>query len=268
MTILHTGYLLFIFHNAMCTLCRYEGESKEEVNKTNNLSKLLKRIEERKRQRSTVSIKENGVESNLEEPKKKRKKSKNLSDTLETNESHVENKSRSDEKISEQSPETVKASKKKKRKKKNNGNEDQSTIECVLTKNEELELREDSENEKDDENAQKEMPPQSNFIILGAKSRKKQHAVKRVLPDWLVHPKVISADLSIGPSLELSAILDPKLIEILKANGIVKLFPVQSSLIHWLNRCNMDRKMGWWLRDTCVSAPTGSGKHLQLIYSN
>lgn len=115
----------------------------------------------------------------------------------------------------------------------------------------------------DENTTRDELSSQSkDFMVLGAKSQKKLHVVKRVLPDWLTYPEVISADLNSGPDIEeLHSILDQKLIKILKANGIVKLFPVQFSVIKWLHTCNKDRIIGWWLRDICVSAPTGSGKH-------
>jgi len=251
----------------MCILYRYEGEDKEEIeNETNNLSELLKKIEERKRQRATANNESTlDVDQNdLNKHKKKKKKSLN---TDETNDLHIEIKNGLNEKISEQTTEMVKTSTKKKRKRK-----DDESEHAVAQENEELEEKNKNlANEKEDENlantenvTEKELPLQNNFVVLGTKSRKKQREVKRVLPDWLAHPEIISADLNSGPSLEeLDSILDAKLIEILKTNSIVKLFPVQSNVIKWLHKCNMDRKLGRWPRDTCVSAPTGSGKYLQ-----
>ncbi|CAL1674109.1 unnamed protein product [Lasius platythorax] len=244
---------------------RYEGESKEEVeNETNHLSELLKRIEERKKQRAAANNKSIDVDENLNKHKKKRKKT--LLNTDETNDSHIEIKSESNEKINEQTTEMVETSTKKKKKKK-----DIESIHVTAQENEELEEKDKNlANGKEDNNTanttEKEISLQNNFVVLGTKSRKKQREVKRVLPDWLAHPEVISADLNTGPSLEeLNSILDAKLIEVLKANGILKLFPVQSSVIKWLHKCNMDRKLGRWLRDTCVSAPTGSGKTLAYV---
>lgn len=102
----------------------------------------------------------------------------------------------------------------------------------------------------------------TDFLVLGSKSHKKKREVKRVLPNWLAHPEIISADLSSGPTLdEVDSMLDSQLIEILKANGIDKLFPVQASILAWLSKSEEDRKLGWWPRDICVSAPTGSGKN-------
>ncbi|XP_023289732.1 probable ATP-dependent RNA helicase Dbp73D [Orussus abietinus] len=104
------------------------------------------------------------------------------------------------------------------------------------------------------------------FVVLGSESHKKQRAVKRILPDWLAHPEVISTDLNSGPDLtELTTILDDNLIKVLKKNGIKKLFPVQHKVITWLNKSNKERTMGWWPRDVCVSAPTGSGKTLAYV---
>lgn len=249
----------------VCIVYRYEGEDKEEVEtETNHLSELLKRIEERKRQRSAASNKSTlDVDgNNLEEPRKKKKK--NLLKVEKTNESHIEDKNASSEKIDEQITEPVKVSTKKKKKKKKDIENERH---AAAGKNIDLDEKEQNltkEDNNDKDITEKEIPSQNNFIVLGARSRKKHREVKRVLPDWLAHPEVVSADLNSGPTLdELESILDTKLVGILRANGIVKLFPVQSSIIKWLYKCNMDRKLGWWLRDTCVSAPTGSGKYLQ-----
>jgi len=247
----------------MCIIYRYEDESKKEVeNETNHFSKLLKRIEERKRQRAAASTKSTLDEdgSNLKEPKKKKKK---LLKPEKTDDSLIEDKKANGEKIDEQIIEVPKVLKKKKKKKKDIENKNHSD---AIDKNIDLEEKDKNsaeENNDDKDTTEKEIPSQSNFIVLGAKSRKKQLKVKRVLPDWLAHPEIISADLNSGASLEeLESVLDAKLIEVLRANGIVKLFPVQSSIIKWLHKCKMDRKLGWWPRDTCVSAPTGSGKYL------
>lgn len=218
---------------------------------------MLKKIEERKRQRAAANKSTLDVDhDNLNKHKKKKKKS--LLNTDETNDLNIEIKNGHNEKISEQTTEMVRTSTKKKRKRKD-----------IEQENEELEEKNKNlANEKEDNTntantTEKKVSLQNNFVVLGTKSRKKQREVKRVLPDWLAHPEIISADLNSGPSLEeLDSILDAKLIEVLKANGIVKLFPVQSNVIKWLHKCNMDRKLGRWLRDTCVSAPTGSGKYL------
>ncbi|XP_071877312.1 probable ATP-dependent RNA helicase Dbp73D [Bombus fervidus] len=93
----------------------------------------------------------------------------------------------------------------------------------------------------------------SDFIILGVKNKRREREVKRTLPEWLANPEVISIDLNSGPTLDdMNSILDSKLIEALRANGINKLFPVQASMVSWLSKCNKDRQQKWWLRDTLV----------------
>ncbi|KAL6423056.1 hypothetical protein ACFW04_010500 [Cataglyphis niger] len=240
---------------------RYDESREEDENTTNHLSELLKRIEERKRQRAAADKSILDLDqNNLTKDKKKKKKT--LLNTDQANDSNID-KSDCNEKISEQTTETVKTSIKKKKKKK-----DIESEHVIAQKNEELEEKDENpvSEEEDNSNTIKEKSLENNFVVLGTKSRKKQREVKRVLPDWLAHPEVICADLNSGPSLEeLNSVLDAKLIEVLKANGIVKLFPVQSSIIKWLHKCNMDRKFGRWLRDTCVSAPTGSGKTLAYV---
>ncbi|XP_015126698.1 probable ATP-dependent RNA helicase Dbp73D [Diachasma alloeum] len=112
----------------------------------------------------------------------------------------------------------------------------------------------------------KEPAGANNFTILGVPSKQKPKAVARVLPEWLAHPEIISADLSTGPDVdELRGKLDDRLIDILKSNGVKRLFPVQANLINWMLKCSEDRVMGFWPRDTCVSAPTGSGKTLAYV---
>ncbi|XP_024876494.1 ATP-dependent RNA helicase DDX51 [Temnothorax curvispinosus] len=249
---------------------RYEGESKKEVeNETNHLSELLKKIEERKRQRvganNKSTLDDDG--NNLEEPKKKKKKK--LLKAEKADDSHIEGENASSEKIvDEQIVETAKVSTKKKKKKKKKDIESEHHS-ATIDKNIDLEEKDENlaqDNNDDKDTTEKEIPSQSNFIVLGARARKKQREVKRVLPDWLAHPEVISADLNSGSTLEeLESVLDAKLMEVLRTNGITKLFPVQCSIIKWLHKCKMDRKLGWWPRDTCVSAPTGSGKTLAYV---
>lgn len=260
---------------------RYEGDSNKEVeDNTDHFSNLLKSIEERKRQRSLLNNKSisedvNTLENNLEKPKK-RKKNKSLPEEGQINNLYIENNSNVNNNvnkiINEQSSEIIEAqTKSKKRKRKDIKNADYSSIEHSSSHDQELDKTNtnliDEEENSDNKNTTKNaISSQSNFMVLGAKPQKKLHAVKRVLPNWLAYPEVISADLNSGPSIkELHSILDHKLIEILKTNGIVKLFPVQFSVIKWLHMCNKDRRIGWWSRDTCVSAPTGSGKHLRYL---
>ncbi|XP_015175764.1 PREDICTED: probable ATP-dependent RNA helicase Dbp73D [Polistes dominula] len=120
--------------------------------------------------------------------------------------------------------------------------------------------------EKAEEKVEEDETTKTDFLILGSKSHKKKKEVKRVLPNWLANPEIICADLNSGPTLEEVSFLEPQLKEILRANGIDKLFPVQVSIMNWLSKCEEDRrKLGYWPRDVCVSAPTGSGKTLAYV---
>lgn len=180
---------------------RYEGEKEETRNETKHLSELLKRIEDRKRERV----------------------------------GHDEYKSTKDEELQNKN------------------------VEVPDSPNLDL----SSDKPKKAKSPTKKTDKQTDFIVLGAKSKQRKREVKRVLPEWLANPSIISMDLNSGPSIEqLVPVLDSKLIEVLKVNGIDKLFPVQASMVTWLLDCNKDRQQGWWLRDTCVSAPTGSGTNI------
>nr|XP_031826513.1 probable ATP-dependent RNA helicase Dbp73D [Nomia melanderi] len=230
---------------------RYEGEKKQEKqNEKKHLSNLLKRIEERKREKAT----ENSFTKESKSKKKKSKCDKSVTSTeqdVSIDENLVHNGIEQQNETEDASQQKVH---KKKKKKKNNVQEDDQ-------------LNKESNKSIDSKESQVQIPEQQkDFIILGAKAKKKKYEVKRVLPDWLANPEVISIDLNSGPSIEeFNTVLDSKLIEHLKNNGICKLFPVQASMLSWLLKCNEDRQQGWWVRDTCVSAPTGSGKTLAYI---
>ncbi|XP_057334031.1 probable ATP-dependent RNA helicase Dbp73D [Microplitis mediator] len=126
-----------------------------------------------------------------------------------------------------------------------------------------------NDNVNDNENTVDESKHKQDFMILGANASKKKSKVTRVLPKWLTHPEIISADLNNGPELDdnikESLNLDDQMMKTLQDNGIKKLFPVQLNVIKWMLKCNEYRRMGWWPRDTCVSAPTGSGKTLAYV---
>ncbi|XP_076665727.1 putative ATP-dependent RNA helicase Dbp73D [Andrena cerasifolii] len=252
---------------------RYEGEKEVETkNEKKHLSELLKRIEERKQERATKkesSVSQEHRDVKESDPKKrKRKKEKEIPDTSidsSVTESNIET----------QNADQGKLRKKKKRKKKdiqnveNNGESEtietkDKTVQDESTDNQEKGISNKLANSNTLEQQIPEKP--SNFLVLGAKTKRKIREVKRVLPEWLANPQVIPIDLNSGPTIEeLNSVLDSKLVEALKANGISKLFPVQASMISWLLQGNLDRQQGWWLRDTCVSAPTGSGKTLAYV---
>ncbi|PBC27419.1 ATP-dependent RNA helicase [Apis cerana cerana] len=205
---------------------RYEGEKKETENEKNQLSELLKRIEERKQERAAKNnneIKKNNSQNPQElNHKKKKKKTKNF------NEAYIENIKLNENSIindNEQKRENLDQDHKKKKKKRKN-------------------IHNEENYEKNDKTLYAENTYDQDSI-LGEKTRHKSYEVKRILPEWLTNPKIISVDLDSGPSLEeLHSILDLKLIEVLRTN---------------------DRQQKWWLRDTCVSAPTGSGKTLAYV---
>lgn len=99
-----------------------------------------------------------------------------------------------------------------------------------------------------------------NFTILGSHKRVKTQTAKRVLPDWLTQPQIVSSDLKSGPSLkDIQTLMDVKLLKKLEEDGFNQLFPVQSQVFSWLLQCDHDYKAGRWVRDTCISMPTGSG---------
>lgn len=101
----------------------------------------------------------------------------------------------------------------------------------------------------------------TNFTILGNHKKAKVQVAHRVLPEWLTNPNFVSADLHNGPSLDkVRDLLNPDLIEKLKADDFHKMFPVQSEVLSWLVKCNNDYKQGKWIRDVCVCMPTGSGE--------
>lgn len=266
---------------------RYEGEKEPETkNENKHLSELLKRIEERKRERNLKKkdiVAQDDNEQDAEKndrKKKKRKKEINNESVVENgsvveNESMVENvhisKDAKENNAETESTSPQKSHKKKKKKKKERTLDDtENNINGEsIEANDEKSITPNIDNQNDQSlntsvnvNSEKK----TDFMVLGVKHEKKKQEVKRVLPDWLANPNIISNDLNDGPSLEsLDSVLDSNLIQILKTNGVDKLFPVQASMISWLLKCDEDKQKGWWLRDTCVSAPTGSGKTLAYV---
>ncbi|XP_015589283.1 ATP-dependent RNA helicase DDX51 [Cephus cinctus] len=217
---------------------RYQGEDVEKPKvEEDHLSALLKRIEDRKKQKAAGTVKGNEIEKRDVQQekgpvKKKRKNQKVIKQ---------ENSSLTEHVITE-------------------------TVEHVIVNKFETESIKKSVDPIKLKDALNELEGKQDFMVLGSELHKTKQSIKRVLPDWLAHPEIISADLSNSPDLEkFEAILDSKLLEVLRKNGITKLFPVQASMITWLLKCSKDRKMGWWPRDTCVSAPTGSGKTLAYV---
>ena len=256
---------------------RYEGEKVvESKNEKKHLSELLKRIEERKQERAAtneISVSQEHKDVKECDPKKRKRKKEIVNGCLVPDTSIDSNVIESN--IETQNADQGRLHKKKKRKKKdiqnveNNGESEtieikDKTVQDGSADNQEKGISNKLINSNNLQGQIAEKP--SDFLVLGAKTKRKIREVKRVLPEWLASPQVISIDLNSGPSIEeLNSVLDSKLVEALKANGISKLFPVQASMISWLLKGNLDRQQGWWLRDTCVSAPTGSGKTLAYV---
>ncbi|XP_054278397.1 ATP-dependent RNA helicase DDX51 [Macrosteles quadrilineatus] len=103
------------------------------------------------------------------------------------------------------------------------------------------------------------------FPIIGDYKFKKKHKVKRVLPDWLAKPSVVSVDLkNLDVSINDIPELHSLLVNTLQKNNITHFFPVQAQVIPWLLSWTK-RSSLLWPCDVCVSAPTGSGKTLAYV---
>ncbi|XP_053990203.1 ATP-dependent RNA helicase DDX51 [Hylaeus volcanicus] len=234
---------------------RYEGEKEVEVkDEKKHLSELLKKIEERKREKAAGNLSKDVEEP--EQKKRKRKKEK-IDESLEQD----INKTTVEDNI-ELQVDQQRSHKKKKRRKKDIEFDENKSFQNETVDNHENDV---SNRLIDSKNVQISKQTKD-FVVLGSKTKRKKREVKRVLPEWLMSPEIISIDLNSGPSLEeFHSILGLKMIKVMKTNGIDKLFPVQASMIPWLLKCDKDRQQGWWVRDTCVSAPTGSGKTLAYV---
>ncbi|VVC26320.1 Helicase superfamily 1/2, ATP-binding domain,DEAD/DEAH box helicase domain,P-loop containing [Cinara cedri] len=105
----------------------------------------------------------------------------------------------------------------------------------------------------------------SDFTLIDTHGFKNNKKVKRVLPEWLAKPTIVSVDLNkLDVPIEGIQELDPALIKKLRNKGYTHFFPVQTQLIPWL----INVQQFWydrWLRDVCISAPTGSGKTLSYV---
>ncbi|GCB60761.1 hypothetical protein scyTo_0014224 [Scyliorhinus torazame] len=112
--------------------------------------------------------------------------------------------------------------------------------------------------------------PKSNLTILKGFQKKKIHKVRRVLPQWLAKPMLVSKDIKQNlKAIEDVPGIDQKLLHKLRANGIHSFFPVQTEVIPALLESTKHGltlgRGGYRPRDICVSAPTGSGKTLAFV---
>uniref|UniRef100_A0A8D8M1I4 ATP-dependent RNA helicase n=2 Tax=Cacopsylla melanoneura TaxID=428564 RepID=A0A8D8M1I4_9HEMI len=103
------------------------------------------------------------------------------------------------------------------------------------------------------------------FQVIGNLEFQKRKKVKRVLPEWLAKPTIISVNLkNLNSKIKDLTELDTYFKKLLRKNGVSHFFPVQSELIPYLIKQH-SRKSIFWPRDVCVSAPTGSGKTLSFV---
>ena len=123
---------------------------------------------------------------------------------------------------------------------------------------------------KPDANDDDSDPSATGFTVLGEDLDKKKAKVRRVLPDWLANPDIVSVDYSEDQlPVEKMLGLDETTAAALKANGVSHFFPVQRQVIPRLLPKPEDpgANGGMYFRphDVCVSAPTGSGKTLAFV---
>ncbi|KAI5710049.1 hypothetical protein M8J75_005324 [Diaphorina citri] len=180
-----------------------------------------------------------------------------------SNKTKIDNNNSEIKKVESKSDETSKKGKKRfrqraryKNKPKNEENKDEGN-----KPEEEDKEDESSEEEHDKENTN----DLGGFQVIGNLEFQKKKKVKRVLPDWLAKPTVISVDLkNLNSKVEDLAELNPYFKKLLRRNEVTNFFPVQSELIPFLIKQHSRRSL-FWPRDICVSAPTGSGKTLAFV---
>jgi len=103
----------------------------------------------------------------------------------------------------------------------------------------------------------------SGFTVLGESVDQSKRKVRRVLPQWLAKPDIVSVDFTEDQlPVEILEGLDQVTVARLKSNGVKKFFPVQRQVIpHLLAPSKTSLRPS----DVCVSAPTGSGKTLAFV---
>ncbi|XP_064599884.1 ATP-dependent RNA helicase DDX51-like isoform X2 [Liolophura sinensis] len=105
------------------------------------------------------------------------------------------------------------------------------------------------------------------YTVLGDVKPKHVEKVKRVLPEWLAKPSMVSADINKDqtPVSQVSGI-HQHILDKLQENGITHFFPVQAQIIPFMLSCVRSGYHigpgGYQPPDVCCSAPTGSGKTL------
>ncbi|XP_050528492.1 probable ATP-dependent RNA helicase Dbp73D [Daktulosphaira vitifoliae] len=117
----------------------------------------------------------------------------------------------------------------------------------------------------EDPSKKSELLASSDFTIIDNQKFGKNKKVKRVLPQWLAKPTIVSVDLkNLDLPIDNMPELDKSLVKKLQNKGCTHFFPVQAKLVPWLikSQKNWDER---WIRDVCISAPTGSGKTLSYV---
>ncbi|RZF43907.1 hypothetical protein LSTR_LSTR007243 [Laodelphax striatellus] len=226
---------------------RYLGDGNDEkCEKSNDLNKLLLKVEERRKlkEENERVARANGV--NVRESKKERhKRLRKLRRKEEKNQKKGENDD-NEEGVS--------------------GEEGNEGDKCNEFEDQDIELPESGQDSlKKNEGEKSESP---GFTVIGGHDFKKKIEVKRYLPDWLAKPFRIPTDLkNLSTTVNDLPDLDKTIVDNLKKHGVTHFFPVQKEVIPWVlherQKCSTGLKH--WPRDVCVSVPTGSGKTLAFV---
>ncbi|KAL1462642.1 hypothetical protein WDU94_014464 [Cyamophila willieti] len=180
--------------------------------------------------------------------------------------SKTDNEKETDNKEENKSDGTPKIGKKRFRQRARYKNKPKNEDKVDEVKNVENETKDEEEIEEEgDEEENSNHNDLGGFQVIGNLEFQKRKKVKRVLPEWLAKPTVISVNLkNLNSKIKDLKELDPYFKQQLRKNGVTHFFPVQSELIPYLIKQH-SRKSMFWPRDVCVSAPTGSGKTLAFV---
>ncbi|VDI56085.1 ATP-dependent RNA helicase DDX51/DBP6, partial [Mytilus galloprovincialis] len=218
------------------------------------LEKIKKDAEKRKIQKSTPNKKH--FDATNKKAAKKKTKEEHVSD-----ESETEDSAQLDclqQRLLEDENKSPKSGKGQKRKKERVEHESSSPKKPMG-----VSIKKSSKNKNHNETV-------GGFTVIGEVKGKGHKQVKRVLPEWLADPSIITSDLK-TKTLPVSSMstLDQDLRDSLQKNGITQFFPVQIQVIPMMLE---SVKMGFLYgnggfrpSDICVSAPTGSGKTLAFV---
>ncbi|XP_013775579.1 ATP-dependent RNA helicase DDX51-like [Limulus polyphemus] len=218
-----------------------------------DISSEIKETEPKDEQNIFLEMPEDTLTSNdVKDKVKKKRKRRDNSIGEEVSERHI-----SESFIEESKPERI-ISKKQKITNEKEKNEKDVELQQDISKEVFDESSNEVTNTKDDNLSEA-------FPVLGEVERKQKEKVRRVLPDWLANPTVITVDLKDKETkVDTFSGLDSHLKQNLKHSGIHHFFPVQKVVIPWLLG-NSVQQYCCRPQDICVSAPTGSGKTLAFV---